>query len=239
MKTALVTGSTSGIGLSICKKLLNLGFRVIGLGRDFSKIDIENTYFIGITCDLSKYQNIEVAIKEIKKNYSIDILINSAGVGFFAPHEELNPNKLHSLISLNLEAPLILCNLLLREIKKNKGIIINISSITAKKSSVFGCAYSATKAGLSHFSKSLFDEVRKSGVKVVCLHPDITKTPFYNNLNFKEGENEDSFILPECIAESIEFILSTRAGTVISEMTIQPQKHQIQKRKPLNLKNKE
>lgn len=230
MKIALVTGATSGIGLSICKKLLNMNFKVIGLGRDFSKVNIENENFIKIICDLKKYQNIETVIKNIRKEYSVDLLINSAGVGFFGPHEEINASKLHNLVALNLEAPLILTQLLLRDIKKNQGTIINISSITAKKSSVFGCAYSATKAGLSHFSKGLFDEVRKSGVKVVCLHPDITKTPFYDNLNFKEGENPESFILPECIAEAVEFVLSTRPETVISEMTIQPQKHQIQKK---------
>lgn len=230
MKTALVTGATSGIGLSITKKLLSLGYKVLGVGRDFSKIDFEHENFIKIVCDLKKYQNIEIMVKEVRKNYSVNLLINSAGIGFFGPHEEINATKISNLVSLNLEAPLILTQLLLRDIKKNSGTIINISSITAKKSSVFGCAYSATKAGLSHFSKGLFDEVRKYGVKVVCIHPDITKTSFYENLNFKEGEDPASYILPECIAEAVEFILTTRNTTVISEMTIQPQKHQIQKK---------
>lgn len=230
MKKALITGATSGIGLAISKKLLDMGYKVYGIGRDFSKIDIKNENFVEIVCDLTKYQNIEETIKKLRKETEIDILINSAGVGFFGLHEEINPTKLHKMITLNLEAPLILTQLLLRDLKKRSGVIINISSITAIKSSTYGCAYSATKAGLLHFSKGLFDEARKTGLKVVSILPDITKTPFYDNLNFSQGDEEDSYILPECVANAVEMVLIQREGTVLTEIILQPQKH-IVKRK--------
>lgn len=229
MKKALVTGATSGIGLAISKKLLDMGYIVYGVGRDFSKVNMENRSFYPVACDLIKYQNIEEMVKKIKKD-EIDILVNCAGVGYFGPHEEINPTKLHKMIALNLEAPLILTQLLLRDLKKRRGTIINISSITATKSSTYGCAYSATKAGLVHFSKGIFDEVRKTGVKVVSILPDITKTAFYDELNFCEGEAEDSYILPECVADAVENILSQREGTVITEVILQPQRHMIRKK---------
>lgn len=230
MKRILITGATSGIGLAISKKLLSMGHVVYGVGRDFSKVDIENSNFYPIVCDLVKYQNIEEMVKKLKKEVEIDILINCAGIGYFGPHEEINPTKLHKMIALNLEAPLILTQLLLRDLKKREGVIINISSITATKSSTYGCAYSATKAGLVHFSKGLFDEVRKTGVQVISILPDITKTPFYDELNFREGEEEESYILPECVADAVENILSQRRGTVITEVIIQPQKHIIRRK---------
>lgn len=230
MKRVLITGATSGIGLAISKKLLSMGYIVYGIGRDFSKVDIENGNFYPIVCDLIKYQNIEEMVKKLKKEVEIDILINCAGIGYFGPHEEINPTKLHKMIALNLEAPLILTQLLLRDLKKREGVIINISSITATKSSTYGCAYSATKAGLVHFSKGLFDEVRKTGVQVISILPDITKTPFYDELNFREGEEEESYILPECIADAVENILSQRKGTIITQVIIQPQKHMIRKK---------
>ncbi|MDO5789348.1 MAG: SDR family NAD(P)-dependent oxidoreductase [Fusobacterium sp.] len=230
MKRVLITGATSGIGLAISKKLLSMGHVVYGVGRDFSKVDIENNNFYPIVCDLVKYQNIEEMVKKLKKEVEIDILINCAGIGYFGPHEEINPTKLHKMIALNLEAPLILTQLLLRDLKKREGVIINISSITATKSSTYGCAYSATKAGLVHFSKGLFDEVRKTGVQVISILPDITKTPFYDELNFREGEEEESYILPECVADAVENILSQRRGTVITEVIIQPQKHIIRRK---------
>lgn len=230
MKRVLITGATSGIGLAISKKLLSMGHVIYGVGRDFSKVDIENNNFYTIVCDLIKYQNIEEMVKKLKKEVEIDILINCAGIGYFGPHEEINPTKLHKMIALNLEAPLILTQLLLRDLKKREGVIINISSITATKSSTYGCAYSATKAGLVHFSKGLFDEVRKTGVQVISILPDITKTPFYDELNFREGEEEESYILPECVADAVENILSQRRGTVITEVIIQPQKHIIRRK---------
>lgn len=73
----------------------------------------------------------------------------------------MNPEKIHSMVSTNLEIPMVLCNVLLRDLKKNKGIIINISSVTAKYISTYGCAYAATKAGLTHFSESLFQKSEK------------------------------------------------------------------------------
>lgn len=223
MKNAVVTGATSGIGLAVTEKLIEMGYTVYGIGRNFDKA-VSNEKFKKIVCDLTRVFDIEKTVKEIKKEGEIELLINCAGVGYFGPHEEINVNKIHNMITLNLEAPLVLTQLFLRELKKKRGTIINISSITAKKSSTYGCAYSATKAGLSHFSKGLFDEVRKTGVKVITIHPDITKTSFYNHLDFCQGDDENSYITPECVAGAVEMVLSQREGTVVTDITLQPTK---------------
>lgn len=229
MKSAVVTGATSGIGAAITNKLIDMGYTVYGIGRNFEKI-VPNDKLKKIVCDLTKIFDIEKIVKEIKKETEIELLINCAGVGYFGPHEEINVNKIHNMVALNLEAPLVLVQLFLRDLKKSRGTIINISSITAKKSSTYGCAYSATKAGLSHFSKGLFDEVRKSGVKVVAIHPDITKTPFYDHLDFCQGDEENSYITPECVADAVKMALTQREGTVLTDITLQPQRHLISKK---------
>lgn len=230
MKTAIVTGASSGIGFEITKTILNLGYKVYGIGRDFSKIDLEDSNFIKVFCDITKPYELAKIIKEIRKKEQVYILVNNAGVGYFGPHEELNVKKIETMVATNLQAPLILTQLLLRDLKKNKGYIINISSITAKKSSVYGCAYGATKAGLTHFSESLFDESRKYGVKIVTIHPDMTKTHFYDNLNFKEGDIEESYITPSCVSGAVEFVLSQRHATVITDITLKPQRHMIKRK---------
>ena len=230
MDTAIVTGASSGIGLSISKELLNLGYKVYGLGRDFSKSNLDNNNFIKLESNLMDINSLLTKINEIKKSNDIKILVNNAGVGYFSPHEELNPKKIHEMVTINLEVPLVLSQILLRTLKKNKGYIINISSIEAKKSSAHGCAYGATKAALSHFSSSLFDETRKYGVKVITIHPDITKSNFYRNSNFKEGANDDSFLIPEEIASAVAMAISQRDNLVITDITIRPQKFNIQRK---------
>ncbi|NUM82069.1 SDR family NAD(P)-dependent oxidoreductase, partial [bacterium] len=94
-----------------------------------------------------------------------------------------------------------------------------------------GSAYAATKAGLKHFSDSLFEEVRKYGVKVTTILPDMTRTPFYDHLHFKEHDDAHSHITAECVADGVATILSQREGTVVTELIIRPQKHQIEKKK--------
>ncbi|MBE6063083.1 MAG: SDR family oxidoreductase [Clostridium butyricum] len=233
MDTAIVTGASSGIGLSITKLLLKQNYKVYGFGRDFSKysnyFSIENN-FIPISCNLMNTSSLCEKIKEISKNESIKILVNNAGVGYFGPHEELNPKKIHEIVTINLEVPLILSQLLLRHLKKTNGYIINISSIEAKKSSVYGCAYGATKAGLTHFSESLFDETRKYGVKVATIHPDMTKTDFYRNSNFKETEDINTYITPDEVAQAVNMVLSQRDSLVCTDITLRPQKHKIMRK---------
>lgn len=230
MKTAIVTGASSGIGLEISKKLLEMGYKVYGFGRDFSRVNLEDKNFVKVICDLTKIHELVEKTREIRKKEEVYILVNNAGVGYFGLHEELNAKKIEQMVATNFQAPLILTQLLLRDLKKRGGFIINISSITAKKSSTYGCAYAATKAGLSHFAKSLFDEARKTGLKVVTIHPDMTKTSFYDHANFKEADVEESYITPSCVAEAVQMILSQRYGTVVTEITIQPQKHMIMRK---------
>ncbi len=224
MKTALVTGASSGIGKACVKKLLDLDYKVYGMARDFSKCDIEDTHFIPIMIDLTK----EKTYPTIKK---LHVLIHSAGVGHFAPHEELKVSQIEEMIALNLTAPLLLTRHYLRELKQHAGFIFNINSISGIEPALFGATYGASKAGLSHFGTSLFKEARKSGLKVVNINPDITKTPFFDDLHFQASDDALCFIAPEDIAQTIADVLNIREGTVITDITLQAQKFQIQKKK--------
>ncbi len=226
--TAIVTGASSGIGLEISKVLCRLGYEVFGIGRNFDK-DKELTAesFHPILCNLLDTEKLCETIKEISSDHHMAILVNNAGTAYYGLHEELNPKKIQQMVRTNLEVPMILTCLLLRELKKNKGYVINISSVTAGSSNPHGCAYGATKAGLSSFSRSLFDEARKYGVKVVTISPDMTQTNLYRNANFKESDDIQSYLMPQEVAKAVEFVLSQRDGLVISDITLKPQIHRI------------
>lgn len=226
METAVVTGSSSGIGKAVASMLLKRGYRVYGISR--SRGDIESENFIHLECDLSRESEIKRLQKLLPRE--IKILINAAGFGRFAPHEEIDIDILMAMGTLNLIAPIALANMLLRSLKKNSGYIINITSIEATRHSRHSGLYSATKAGLRSFGLSLFEEVRNSGVKVVTINPDMTDTNFFSNLRFGVGESDDMKLFSDDIADAIEYILDSRDGVCVSEMTIRPQKFGITKK---------
>jgi short-subunit dehydrogenase len=226
MKNAVVTGASSGIGKACCIKLLEMNYHVFALARDFEKCEIEDTNFTKIQIDLTD-------INEIKKlqNHNPSILINSAGIGYFAPHQELSFSQIEHMIALNLTAPMMLAKLYLRELKQNSGYLFNINSISGIQPALFGAAYGASKAGLKHFGTSLFKEARKSGIKVININPDITNTPFFDDLHFEPTKDPLCYIEPKDIANIVENVLNQREGTIMTDITVEPQKFQISKKK--------
>lgn len=233
-KVAVVTGASSGIGLAISKMLIKQGFLVYGFGRTFYETEeLDNTFktfFHQVVCDITDTKQLIEKINDIRQQHTIELLINNAGVGFYGPHETLNSTKIQQMVRTNLEAPMIITNMFLRDLQKTKGTIVNISSVTATKSNTHGCAYGATKAGLTSFSHSLFDEVRKTGIKVVNIQPDMTKTNLYRNADFSEDEDILAHLNPKEVADIIEYIIGCRDGLVISDVTLKPQLHRIKRK---------
>ena len=230
-KTAIVTGASSGIGYAISKTLSTLGYELYGFGRNFKNTDwntMDNAH--PIVCDILDTDRLCAELKQITAQNQVHVLVNNAGVGYYGLHEELNPDKIKKLVRTNLEAPMILTQQLLRPLKKTAGYIINISSVTAGQSNPHGCAYGATKAGLASFSHSLFDEARKYGVKVVTISPDMTQTNLYRNADFREGDETESYLLPDDVAKAVEWILSQREGVIVTDITLKPQIHRIKRK---------
>lgn len=209
---ALVTGYSSGIGKAICEVLELNSYEIIKL-----QTRLENT------------KDLEKEVKEILKKQDIDLLVNCAGFGIFKPHEEISVLQIKELIDINLTAPIILSSLCLRSLKKSKGHIINISSIEATQHSKFSALYTASKAGLRDFSLCLFEELRRSEVKVTSINPDLTKTAFFDKLNFEPSENEKAHLMATEVAATVLDVINFRG--VISDITLRPLKLEIQKRK--------
>ena len=232
MKTVLLTGASSGIGLAIGLRLAKEGYEIFGIGRSFEESTSFPSNFHRFSCDITDTGALFHTLAKIKEQLpspAPDILIHSAGIGLYGLQETLEPASLQALVRTNLEAPMLITTEFLGFMKQRKsGHILFLSSVTAKKSNTYGCAYGATKAGLFSFANSLFDEVRKNNIKVTTLLPDMTLTNLYRSADFTADET--ACLFPEDIADTVSYILSCGEHLNVTELTIQPQRHRIKKK---------
>ena len=226
MDLALVTGASSGIGLAIAEMLIDRSYVVYGFARDFSNCDFTHEHFFPTVCDVSDSRALEAAFGKISAAPEpLRVLVNSAGIGIFGPHETLSLKQIDEMVRTNLTAPLQLTKLALRALKENRGVLVNIASSAALSPHRLGCAYGAVKAGLLHFGESLFEEVRKSGVRVCTVCPDMTAdTGFYNDASFAPSDEPDCHITASCVADAVWNILARRDGTVQTLTVLKPQR---------------
>lgn len=211
MKNVYLTGSGGGIGSAIAQLLEKSSFRIVPIR--------------------SRLEDTRALIEEIealRKVAPVDVLINGAGFGLFAPHEELSPAQINLMVAVNFTAPMLLANQCLLDLKAHQGHLIHISSIEAVRSSKWSALYSGTKAGLRHFSLALYEEVRKAGVKVTCINPDLVRTGFFNELNFEPSKGSDYALDPHELARTVLEVLKNPGA--ITELTIRPVKLGINKK---------
>ena len=187
-KTALVTGSTSGIGLGIARALAREGADIILNGFGDAK-EIE-TLRSGLAAehgvkvrydgaDLSKQDQIEAMMtKALVEFGTVDILVNNAGIQFVAPIDEFPVDKWNAIIGINLTASFHTIRLALPAMKaKRWGRIINIASAHALVASPFKSAYVAAKHGIAGLTKTVALEVAESGITMNAICPGYVWTP--------------------------------------------------------------
>ncbi len=187
-KTALVTGSTSGIGLGIARAFAGQGANVIlnGFG-DAKEIEalresIATKHGVKVRydgADLSKQAEIETMIaKALAEFGAIDILVNNAGIQFVAPIDEFPVDKWNAIIAINLSASFHTVRLALPPMKAKKwGRVINIASAHALVASPFKSAYVAAKHGIAGLTKTVALEVAEAGITMNAICPGYVWTP--------------------------------------------------------------
>jgi 3-hydroxybutyrate dehydrogenase len=183
-KTALVTGSTSGIGLGIAKSLAMHGANIVlnGFGdvdaakRAFSDVDAEIGYH---PADMSKPDQIADMMAYAERTLGrIDILVNNAGIQHVAPVEDFPPEKWDAIIAINLTSAFHTTRLAIPGMKKGGwGRIINVASTHGLVASAQKSAYVASKHGIVGFTKSIALETATTGIAVNAICPGWVLTP--------------------------------------------------------------
>ncbi len=226
-KTALVTGSSRGIGESIARRLSLLGIHVVITGRDAKKLDAlrhkiqsSGAKSHTIVADLSDPASPEKLIRETIQTFGrLDILINNAG---YAVSKSLSMTDLEEwdrMIAINARGPFFLCKEAIQYLQKSDcATIINISSVVGRMGYENQAAYAASKHALMGFSKVLAREVQPLGIRVHTIAPGGVATDMVKTM--RSDLDTSSLIQPEEIANIVEFLLKYRGNAMIDNIDV-------------------
>ncbi len=185
-KVVIVTGASSGIGLALSKILSEKGAKVALVSRSQEKLNnisknLKDSFVV--VADMSKEDEVRLMVNKVFDHYgSIDILINNAGIGYYASIEDTKIENLRKVFDLNTIGPLVAMQSVIPIMKKQGGgMIINISSGTALMYIPNMSVYSSSKRALGGISLTANEELKNHNIKVSVVYPTITDTNFLQN----------------------------------------------------------
>lgn len=208
----LITGATAGIGYELAKLYANEGRNLILIARDEEKLEkvreklyvLYNINIYIIVLDLSEDNFCEKVLDFVdKKNLSVDILINNAGVGSFGYLNEIEMEKELRLIDINIRALTELTKTFLPNmIEDGYGGIMNVSSTAAFCAGPKMATYYASKAYVLNFTEAIYEEVKGTGIKISCLCPGPVDTDFQEKSGIKKRPSTKKVLVsPKEVAE--------------------------------------
>jgi NADP-dependent 3-hydroxy acid dehydrogenase YdfG len=232
-EVAVITGATSGIGLSIAEKLSDNGYKIIINGKNPKKVE---SVAKRLNCEtvIGDIRDLKIAENILNKTISLfgrcDILINNAGIIEVGTIEEINIDRMCEMIRVNVEATFRLTYLFLKQFKQNnKGHLINITSVLGTKVRETTGAYSASKFAVEALSEALRLELANTNVKITCIEPGLVKTELHRNWEIHPSElmHIPDPLKPVDIANTVLWILKQKDRIRIPKMMILPKDHKI------------
>lgn len=227
-KTAFITGGSKGIGLGVAQVLINEGIRVAVTSRSQAAADQaadllnkqKPGFAIGIESDVRNYESLSNAVEQVKQLWGrIDYFIANAGVGHFAPVQELSIEEWNETIDINLTGVFYSLKASYEALKITKGYFITISSLAGTNFFANGAAYNASKFGLVGFSQAAMLDIRKDGIKVTTIMPGSVATEFNNHT---PSEKDAWKIQPEDIGQIVADLIKLPARTLPSKVEVRP-----------------
>lgn len=228
----IITGSGRGIGKGVAEMFANHGAKVVIVDIDentakatAAEIAQKGVETLAIACDVSKYEQAEnLAGKTIEKFGKIDILVNSAGITSDGLFVRMKPDQWQKVIDINLTGSYNTCQAVVNHMRKaRKGNMINISSIAAGGNP--GQAnYSASKAGIEGFTRTLGKELAPMGIRANAIAPGFIQTAMTDKIPEKLREQMIKAIplgrpgQPEDIARAILFLASDLSGYITGQV---------------------
>jgi NADP-dependent 3-hydroxy acid dehydrogenase YdfG len=220
-KTAIVTGTSRGIGKAITLNLLKNGVTVAGWG--LHEPEFNNDHFTFFKTDMQSKSDIDASYDKTLKALGgkVHILINNAGLGYFGSFEEMPQEQYHQMMRTNVDGVFFATQAVIPVMKKQKtGHIVNISSIAGLEANKLVVAYAATKFAVHAFTQGLFKELRDYGIKVTGIYPGSVKTDFFQNAQGIDAH--DYMMKPEEIAASVMHTLTAPENYLVNQVVMRP-----------------
>ena len=237
MKTALITGATSGIGKATAALFANQGFKLVICGRRTEVLEelkselSQFTEVYTLSFDQRIFSEVENAILSLPENFkNIDILINNAGNAHgLEPLSEGNIEDWDAMIDGNVKGLLYVSKLIIPGMKaQNSGHIVNISSVAARQTYANGVVYCASKKAVDVISDGMRLELTEFGIKVTNIQPGLVETDF-SKVRFKGDEERANTVYQgykaleaKDIADAISYCVNAPKHVAISDLTIYP-----------------
>ncbi len=233
---AVITGATSGIGAAFARRLASRGYDLVVTGRRKEKIaslvkEIEDefgTQVETILCELSNPDHVDRLVKRLIEKDEVAILVNNAGFGIGDSFADADLEQFLSMLRVHVDTTMRLIHAVLPGMRRRqKGSIINVSSLLALVPAPQSSVYAGTKAFLNLFTESLHMELKRDNIRVQALLPGFTRTDFHTQMNARNqptnGDSESRvparkhtivrFMRPEKVVD--ESLSALRRGKVI------------------------
>ncbi|TRZ46177.1 SDR family oxidoreductase [Robertkochia solimangrovi] len=226
-KVAYITGGTKGIGYGVAKVLLEAGYNVAISGRDKTTaekaaLDLNNDAdrVLGLGSDVTNLKDEEAAVASILAKWGrLDVVLANAGLGHFAPVDQLEPEKWHQMIDTNLNGVFHTLKASVDALKDSKGYYITLASLAGTNFFPTASGYNATKFGVVGFTQAAMLDLRQYDIKVSTIMPGSVASHF----NDHTPSDDDAWkIQPEDIGELVLDLLNMHPRTLPSKIEVRP-----------------
>jgi len=228
-KTALVTGGSKGIGRAIVQELMEGGFHVSMAARTCEDLDrakdelarISGGEVMAVVADVRDSGACQTLVEQTVERFGgLDLLVNNAGVGRFAPIHEMSDEDWEVQIETNLNGVFYLSRAAVPYLKKSDGAwIINIGSLAGRNTFAGGVAYNASKFGLLGMSEAMMLDLRYEGIRVSLIMPGSVDTGFGNR---PSGEKEGWALTPKDVSRALLDLLRYPGNALPSRVELRP-----------------
>src|SRR5690606_22096207 len=225
-KVAYITGGSKGIGLGTAKVLLDAGMRVAISGRTLEDVEKaaaslgDKSKIIGIQSDVRNFVDEQRAVEQILDAFGqIDVVFANAGLGIFAPIDEMTLDEWNQMIETNLSGAFHRLKASVEELKKSEGYYITLASLAGTNFFENGAGYNASKFGVVGFTQAAMLDLRKHNIKVSTIMPGSVATNFNNHI---PDEKDGWKIQPEDIGQLVLDLLKMNPRTLPSKIEVRP-----------------